>query len=91
MPNLIKRKKSKKKAVKPLPKKIRNELMSCCAMKACDTLALGKSKRVKDQHKDMAIFFMDIHQTILVKSSYYVLLHVHIRVYLIRLLPSLKK
>ena len=43
--------------MKPLPKKIRNDLTLCCAMKACNTLALGKPKRVKDQHKAMATFF----------------------------------
>ena len=53
----MKTKRAKKKVVKPLPKKIRNELMLCCAMKAYDTLAVGKPKRVNDQRKAMSTFF----------------------------------
>ena len=56
MPNLIK-KTFKEKGNETFTKKIRNELMSCCAMKSCNTLALGKPKRVKDQHKAMVTFF----------------------------------
>ena len=41
----MKTKRAKKKVVKHLPKKIRNELMLCCALKAHDTLALSKQKR----------------------------------------------
>ena len=47
--------------MKPLPKKIRNEIMLYCAMKACNMLALCKQKRVKDQREAMANFFIDIH------------------------------
>ena len=56
MPNSIKTKRAKKKVVKPSPKKIRNELTLCCALKACDTLALGKPKKIKEQCKTMATF-----------------------------------
>ena len=73
------------------PKKIKNELTSCCAMKVHNTLALDEPKRMKDQHEGMVIFFMDINLNILVKSNHCVLLHVHVRDCLTRLLPSLQR
>ena len=57
MPKVAKIKRTKKKVVKPLPKKIRDELILCCALKGYNTLAVGKSKRLKDQYKTMATFY----------------------------------
>ena len=56
MPNSIKTKRAKKKVAKHSPKKIRNELTLCCALKAHNTLALGEPKKAKDQRKAMATF-----------------------------------
>ena len=57
MPKVAKIKRTKKKVVKPLPKKIRNELTLCCALKGYNTLAICKSQRLKDQYKTMATFY----------------------------------
>ena len=54
-------KKVKKKVVKPLPKKIRDELILSCALKGYSSLAIGKSIRLKDQYKIMSKFYHGRH------------------------------
>ena len=78
MLKLMKTKRSKKKVVTPLSEKNCDELILCCALKAYNTLALGKPKKLKDQYKTMETFHYGRNQTILFKSSYYVLPHIHI-------------
>ena len=53
----MKSKRTKKKIAKPLPKKIRDELILSCVLKCYSTLSIGKSKRLKDQYKTMITFY----------------------------------
>ena len=57
MPKVSSSKRPKKKVAKALPKKIRDELILCCALRGYNTLALGNGKRIKDQYKEMATFY----------------------------------
>ena len=52
-----KKKKSSPKKVLPLPKLIRNELRTTCAMRALDDIKSRSKKKLNDQHNHVSRFY----------------------------------